>query len=240
MQRQFIYKDFAHYYDLIYSRKNYKKEAATIKRLILRYQKSKGKDLLEVACGTGGHVQYLKNDFDVLATDINARMLGVARKNVKGVTFKQADMVNLNLGKEFDVIVCLFSSIGYVKTYPNLKKTLRNFSCHLKRGGVAIIEPWFTKSTYEAGSPHLTTYGNDDTKIARACVSKMCGGISVMDMHYLVAERNNNVKHFVDRHELAMFEPEKVLRFMKIAGLQAKFLKNGLLKDRGIYIGIKQ
>ena len=58
--------------------------------------------------------------------------------------------------------------------------------------------------------------------------------------HYLVAEKNKDVKHFVDRHELGMFESEKFLQFMKAAGLQAKFLKNGLMEDRGIYIGIKK
>ena len=240
MQKQSIYKDLAHYYDLIYSWKNYKKETATIKRLISKYQKSKGKDLLEVACGTGGHALYLKNDFEILATDVNAEMLKVARKNIKGVAFRQADMVSLNLGRKFDVIICLFSAIGYVKTYSNLKKTLNNFACHLTRGGVVIIEPWFTRSAYQAGSPHLSTYGDDNIKIARECVSKVRGDVSIMDMHYLVAERDNDVRHFVDRHELAMFEPGKVLRNMKTAGLQAKFLKNGLMKGRGMFVGIKR
>ncbi len=240
MQKQRIYKDLARYYDLIYSWKDYKKEALMIKRLISKYKKSKGNDLLEVACGTGKHIQYLKDNFSVLATDINTGMLGIARKNIKGVTFRQADIVKLNLGKKFDVIICLFSSIGYVKTYENLKKTLHNFAHHLKKGGIVIIEPWFTKSTYKVGSPHMTTYGDTDIQIARQNISRARGNISIMDMHYLVAERGKDVKYFVDRHELAMFEPKKILRFMKEAGLQAKFVKNGLMKDRGVYIGIKK
>ncbi len=113
MQKQTIYKNLARYYDPIYSWKDYKKEAATVKRLISKYKKSKGNDLLEVACGTGKHIQYLKDDFKILATDMNIGMLKVARKNIKGVTFRQADMTTLNLGREFDVLVCLFSSIGY-------------------------------------------------------------------------------------------------------------------------------
>jgi ubiquinone/menaquinone biosynthesis C-methylase UbiE len=196
--------------------------------------------LLEVACGTGRHIQHLKAKFTVLATDINARMLGVARRNVKGAVFKRADMVTLSLGKEFDAIVCLFSSIGYVKTDANLKKTLGNFARHLKKGGVLVIEPWLTKSTYTTGLPHMTTYGDSDIQIARLNISKVRDNVSVMDMHYLVAERDNAVKHFVDRHELAMFEPRRILDFMREAGLRAKFLKNGLMKDRGLYIGIKK
>ncbi len=166
-------------------------------------------------------------------------MLRVARQNVKGVRFQQADMVTLNLGKEFDVITCLFSSIGYVKTTADLKRTLQNFARHLKKGGVVIIEPWLTKEIFKKGLPHMTTYGDDHIKIARLDVSKARGNVSVLDMHYLVAEKDKAVRHFVDHHELTMFEPRQILRFMRQAGLRAKFIRNGLMKGRGLYVGVK-
>jgi len=238
-QKQTLYTDLARYYDLIYSWKDYKKEAATIQRLIVKYKRSKGNDLLEVACGTGRHIQYLKGNFRVLGTDISAGMLGVARKNIKGALFKRADMVTLNLGKEFDVITCLFSSIGYVKTYADLKRTLQNFGRHLKKGGVVVIEPWLTKEVYKKGQPFMTTYGGDDIKIARLCVSKVRGSSSIMEMNYLVAEKNKAVKHFIDRHELRMLEPQRILEFMRQAGLRAKFIRNGFTDGRGLYIGVK-
>jgi SAM-dependent methyltransferase len=240
MKQQTIYKGLARYYDLIYSWKDYKKEAAIVRRLVSKYKKSKGNHLLEVACGTGGHARYLSRHFKVVATDISPDMLRVARHNVKGVAFQQADMTALSLGRKFDVIVCLFSSIGYLKTRGRLKTTLQNFARHLKQGGVLIIEPWLSKATYRAGSPHMTTYGDNDIKVARLGVSKVRGDISVLDMHYLVAERNKPVRHFVDRHELRMIEPTKMLELMRGAGLQAVFAKKGLMKDRGLYIGTKK
>ena len=54
-------------------------------------------------------------------------------------------MTTMSLGRRFDVITCLFSTIGYVKTYQNLAKTLRNFADHLRPGGLLLIEPWFTE-----------------------------------------------------------------------------------------------
>ena len=81
--------------------------------------------MLEVASGTGKHIQYFKGSFSILATDISPAMLSIAKKNNSDVTFKQADMTQLNLGKNFDVILCLFSSIGYVKNYPDLTKTIQ-------------------------------------------------------------------------------------------------------------------
>lgn len=240
MKKQALYRELAPYYDLIYAWKNYKKEVDEIYKLIAEYKKSNGKDLLEVACGTGRHLQYFKQKFFCTGTDINQGILNVAKKKIKTVTFKKTNMVNMKLNKKFDVITCLFSAIGYVKTYQNLQKTLKNFAKHLKTGGVVLIEPWFTKSAYKAGSVHMATYENKDIKIARLTLSKIKGNISEMDMHYLVAERNKEVKHFVDRHELGLFEIDKTLQLMKQAGLKAKFLKNSLMEDRGLFIGVKE
>ena len=240
MKEQALYKELAKYYDLIYSFKDYKKEAARIRKLVSKYKRSEGRELLDVACGTGHHLSYLKEDFSCTGVDISKEILDVAKKNAKGVAFKEADMTTLDLGKEFDVITCLFSSIGYVKTYKNLRKTIRNFSKHLKKGGVVLIEPWHTKLTYIPSSPHMETYDGKDIKIARLNVSELIGSLSVMDMHYLIAERAKGVKHFVDRHELGLFEVDETLRIMKEAGLQSKFLKRGLMQKRGMFVGVKQ
>ena len=242
MENQSIYKDkeLAKYYDLIYSWKDYKKEVEKIIKLIIKYKKSKGKNLLEVACGTGHHLQYFKDKFSCFGTDISEGMLAVAKNKIPSVKFKKANMIDFRLKEQFDVITCLFSSIGYVKTHENLRKTINNFVLHLKQGGVVIIEPWFTKSAYKPGFPHMTKYESKELKIARLCVSKVKGNISIMDMNYLVAEKDKGVKYFVDRHELGMFEVNETLKIMKDAGLKAKFLKNGLMKDRGLFIGIKK
>ena len=85
----------------------------------------------------------------------------------------------------------------------------------------------------------MTTYNGDNIKIARLCVCETRGIVSVMNMHYLIAEQDKKIKHFVDRHELAMFETDRVLEIMEANSLAAKFLKNGLIKDRGLYVGVK-
>ena len=146
-----MYKDLAKYYDLLYSHLNYRKEAKLIEDLISKFKKSDGKDLLELGCGTGKHLKFIKNKFRCIGTDINLQMIEIAKKNVKGVKFQQADMTNLNLNRKFDVIISLFSSIGYVKTYENLEKTIKNISRHLKPGGFVIIEPWLTKAKFKIG-----------------------------------------------------------------------------------------
>ncbi len=234
-----MYKELAEYYDLIYHWKDYKAEAEIIQELIKKYKISDGNYLLDVGCGTGMHTKYFKEDFSCTGIDINNEMVEVAKTKVKGVHFKRGDMIDFNLKTEFDVILCLFSSIGYVKTYSNLEKTMKNFANHLKKGGVLVIEPWFTKSIYRVGEPGMTTYDGTDVKIARVNTTKIEGDLSIMDMHYLIAERNADVIHYVDTHELGLFEIDKTLEFMEKANLQSEYLENGLMKDRGLYIGVK-
>ena len=166
MNSQVLYKELAEYYDLIYSRKKYRKEADKLFKLISRYKKSHGKDLLEIACGTGHHLKCFKSKFNCTGLDINENMLKIARRRVPGVKLVKGNMINFRLNKKFDVITSLFSSIGYVKTHSNLKKTINNFSNHLRKGGVVLIEPWFTKSTFHPGNPFLDTYNSKKIKIA--------------------------------------------------------------------------
>jgi len=213
-----MYKKLAKYYDLIYHWKDYEKESYSIKELVKKYKKSDGNKLLDVGCGTGKHIEQFKDDFSCTGIDINNEMVEVAQTKFKDVFFHQGDMVDFNLKTEYDVILCLFSAIGYVKTYSNLEKTMLNFGNHLKKGGVIVIEPWFTKSTYLVGEPGMTTYDGKDVKIARLNTTKIDGDLSIMDMHYLIVEKNEDVIHYVDTHKLGLFETDKTLELMEICG----------------------
>lgn len=234
-----MYKELAKYYDLIYSWKDYEKETLKINEIIKKYKNSDGNKLLDVACGTGKHIEYLQENFSCTGIDLNEEMIEIASDNMNDVSFKQADMINFNLNDSFDVITSLFSSIGYVKSYDNLEKTIMNFSNHLKTGGIVIIEPFFTKSTYTVGLPSMTTYDGEDIKIARLNTTKLENDLSVMEMHYLIVERDKDVKYFVDRHEVGLFDVDRFLEIMKTSGFKAEFLKDGLMRGRGLYIGIK-
>ena len=68
------YKELARYYDLIYPYKNYKKEAEDISDLISKYKRSEGDTLLDVACGTGKHLEYFQNEFSCTGIDLNQEM----------------------------------------------------------------------------------------------------------------------------------------------------------------------
>src|SRR5437667_5145099 len=135
-----LYDRSAELYDTIYSFKNYEKEAAKLHQLIQKHKRSKGGDLLEVACGTGGHISYLKNNYSVEGLDLSPQMLRLAKKKHPDIVFHRGDMDSFKLKKHFDAITCLFSAIGHVKTRRKLGVAVRNMSRHLKPGGVLRSE----------------------------------------------------------------------------------------------------
>ncbi|PIY60263.1 SAM-dependent methyltransferase [Candidatus Woesearchaeota archaeon CG_4_10_14_0_8_um_filter_47_5] len=238
-----LYRKYAWYYDLIYAWKDYKKEAETLVKLIAWYKRSPGNTLLDVACGTGRHLLYLKKHFQCTGIDCSEEMIHIARRKVRGVAFRTSDMRRLETHKPYDVITCLFGSIGYVKTLAALKKTLTGFSASLVKGGVAVVEPWFTPSDFEDGKPSMSVYEDKELKIARlnvSCRKGKLGKVSVLDMHYLIAERGKKVKHLTDHHELGLFTREELLLSMREAGFRVHYRAKGLMKGRGLVVGVKK
>ena len=103
--------------------KDHAAEAQKVHQLIQQHKRSSGNTLLEVACGTGIHASILRENYQVEGLDLDAEMLAVASQTYPDIPFHQADMADFDLGKQFDAITCLFSSIGYVKTKKRLESS---------------------------------------------------------------------------------------------------------------------
>jgi ubiquinone/menaquinone biosynthesis C-methylase UbiE len=231
------YGKLAMYYDLIYSFKDYKKEANQIVELVNQNKKLEGNQLLEAGCGTGKHLIFLKEYFECEGFDLNKDMIEVATKTVQGVKFGVANMIDFNFNKTYDIITCLFSSFAYVETLDNAEKTIENFANHLKYGGVLIIESWFAPDEFKDGRIGLNTYEDEQLKIARTTYSYKSESLSVIEMQFLVAEKGKGIRHFSDVHKMGLFEHNRIKALMEQHGFEVKII-DGLI-GRKLYLGIK-
>jgi ubiquinone/menaquinone biosynthesis C-methylase UbiE len=232
-----MYTKSVSFYDAIYGTKNYEEEALAIHKLIWKYRKSTGRSLLDVGCGTGGHLFFLQQHYAVRGLDINPDMLRLAHQRCPGVEFYEADMADFMLGYRVDIVISLFSSIGYVVTVDRLNRTLQRMSRHVKPGGVVIVEPWFTPEKWRPGTLHATFVDEPDLKIARMSISEVDGRISKFDLNYLVATPEG-ISHFVEHHELGLFTDDEYNKAFCDAGLTVSYEPDGLT-GRGLYIGTK-
>ncbi len=233
-----MWAELAPFYDVMYQWKDYRAEAERIHKLIQAHRMSSGNTLLDVACGTGGHTEFLREYFDVTGIDLNRAMLKVARKKIPGVPLLCRDMASFGLKRRFDAVVCLFSSIAYVRTYRNLKQAIACFGRHLKPGGILVIEPFFRTETFLPGTIQAGTLEAEGVKISRHTVSRRRGNLAVLDFHFLLSTMKG-VQYFRDTHELALFDRERFLEILSDAGLRTWYYEDGLMRERGLYVSLK-
>lgn len=235
-----LFNKSALYYDAIYDAagKDYKSESKRLLQLIRRHKKSKGKSLLDVACGTGRHISYLKSSFDVEGLDIERRLITIARKRNVGIQFHKGSMLTFKLPKRFDVITCLFSAIGYMTTVAKLRRAIRNMTLHLKPGGVLIVEPWITPRNFKNGSLHAVFVNEPKLKVARIGRSFARGRTSTLDFQYLIATPRTT-QSFREIEEFGLFTHSEYLASFRSAGLTVVYYDRGLI-GRGLYLGIKR
>ncbi len=224
-------------YDKIYSAqgKDYRKEVEYLMSVLHSRITDRKPTLLDVACGTGSHLFHLRKHFEVEGVDLSLEFVRAARSKLPRTRFYVGDMRTFRLGKEFNVVTCLFSSIGFMETTSRLQTAIRNMARHVKAGGVLLVEPWFPPGQLVDGRVSLATVDDDKLKIVRMATTKVEGTISRFDFHYLIGTPKGT-EHFVEKHRLGMFTKEEMTDAFEKAGLVVDYDEKGAT-GRGLYIG---
>lgn len=223
----------ARFYDAVYSFKDYAAEAAKVDALIKRRNPG-ARTLLDVACGTGKHLEHLHGRYDAEGLDLDPELLAIARERLPGIRLHEGDMATFDLGRRFDAVICLFSSIGYARTVEDLNRAVAAMAFHLEPGGVLAVEPWITPDAWQDGHVGAVFVDEPDLKIARVNLSERDGRLSRMDFHYLVASPAG-IDRFEERHELGLFTGDEYVAAFSATGLEVEHDPEGLI-GRGLYI----
>jgi SAM-dependent methyltransferase len=231
-----MFTETAELYDLFYEWKDYAGEAQKLHDMV-EVRAPGARTLLDVACGTGRHLEHLRAWYEVEGMDLDDGLLAVARTKLPGVRLEAADMRDFDLGRRFDVVTCLFSSIGYVQTPEALRSSVAAMAKHLAPGGLLIVEPWFTPSGFDPTHPTRAVLVERPGLIGvRMNDSRVHGRLSVMDFHYLVARPGRPMEHLLETHTLGLFTDDEYRSAFEAAGLAVEHDGEGLM-GRGLWIG---
>jgi SAM-dependent methyltransferase len=235
------YEKSARIYDLLYvgtGIKDYHAETAELRRVIEESCPG-AKTLLDVACGTGAHLAELRQWYEVEGADLSPAMLAVARIRLPGVPLHQADMRTLDLGRSFDAVICLFSSIGYVTKPDEMRSAVAGLAAHVAPGGVLILDGWVRPADWrESFRPEPDIASDDETLVVRLAFTRREGGITNLDMHHLV-QTADGIDYFVENHRLALTPTEDYVSAVQTAGLAARVIPD-YMPGRDRIVGLRK
>ena len=120
------YNQFAEYYDIIYSDKV---EDIEFYQLLAR----KGKQALEIGCGTGRvSIPLARAGIHITGIDNSEKMLAILKKKISNEKLNPrpelilTDMRTLNLNSQFPLIIIPFRSFLHNRSQDDQIKTLKN------------------------------------------------------------------------------------------------------------------
>jgi len=195
------------------------------------------RSVLDVGCGTGHHLELLAEHFEQLAgVDLSASMLDVARTRVPGVQLQLGDMREFSLGRRFDVVVSLFSAVGYMADAHELTLAVGAMAEHLAPGGVLVVDGWVRPEMWRAGDGGVAVESGaaGDEGLARFTRSRSDGRHTWLGMVYVHSTPQGVTTHR-DEHRLTLFTEEEYCAAFHAAGLDAKVVPSPM-EGRDRYI----
>ncbi|MCH7483730.1 MAG: class I SAM-dependent methyltransferase [Chloroflexi bacterium] len=222
-------------YDRLFAAKDYAAEALKL-RLIIESRSPRAQSLLDVACGTGRHLEALRRWYSVEGLDSSPEMLTAARRRLPDVPLHVEDMSGFDLGRSFDVVTCLFSAIACLPTRARLGTAVGAMTRHLNDGGLLIIEPWDEPPTNPAPTPPWLQRV-DDEQGTLVCVesTQLEGDYWHQDSHYLLISEGV-VEHVREKRTLGAFCADDYAKTSDAGGLSLEHDPVGL-NGRGLFIG---
>jgi SAM-dependent methyltransferase len=233
----------AELYDLFYAEKPYAEEAAFVHDCLKRFALSPTHEILELACGTGRHAfQLEKHGYRITATDYSPDMLRVAQQraaqNRSKVLFIPSDLRNLQVSAgTYDAAICLFDSIGYLKTSEALAEAFAGIERCLRPNGLFIFEFWHAAAMLSQYSPvRLRRWTVPDGEVLRISETTLDRKDQLANVSYTVYELKNDGTYstFCERQTNRFFFPEEMRTLISGAGFEMLKLYAGFQEEEAI------
>jgi len=229
-------ESFAELYDTFYADKPYQQETEFINSLIRGRLGHGPLRLLELACGTGNHSFHFERlGYRVFASDISTHMIQVAKRKAQrlesSVDFQVGDMCDMGAGDApYDVIVCLFDSVGYLLENERVVRCLNNIYNNLKHGGLCILEYWHAGAMLSARSAiRYRTFKAPNCEILR--VSETTCSLSeqncTVDFNIVVTKTDGTWSSFRESHKNRYFLKKEMDLFFQVVHLRPQACYGG-------------
>ena len=223
------YKDWfnSEHYIKVYSHRDEteaEKLVALITKIIILQP---GSSVLDMACGSGRHaISFAKMGFDVTAVDLSELLISEARKNaletgVK-IDFVLSDLLEYKTSKRFDLVLNLFTSLGYFENDEENFSVIKKAYALLNQGGYFVLD-YFNKDYLLKNLIPTTIFSENGFRITQ---NRSIEGTRIVKQ--ITIENDGSVEEFYE--SVRLYDYEEILNYIKKAGFAT-------IKQYGDYFG---
>ncbi|MBK6627874.1 MAG: class I SAM-dependent methyltransferase [Flavobacteriales bacterium] len=199
------------YYKLLYGHRDEDDAEVWVSTILRRCEAGPGTTVLDMACGRGRHARWFAEvGCDVTGIDLSAESIAEARHDVPSAHFAVHDIRVPFASAAFDLVVCLFTSLGYFEDEDDDRKALAAAFAAARPGGrfvldfmnsVRVLKELVPMECVQAGGVRFT--------IARSSEDGMV-------VKRILAEDASGRHHFEER--VSALAPERLMQLVREAG----------------------
>jgi SAM-dependent methyltransferase len=224
------FSSFAGYYDILYQDQEYNAECDVLESVFEEYATSSVADVLDCACGTGGHSLPLADrGYSIHGIDKSNTMLELAESkheamaNTEGeVRFSQRNLTDFDLDKTFDAAICMTSSLGYLNRNEQILNGLRNIRSHLDTGSLFVFDVWNGLAVLDGPEQRIKTSSRDDIQIIRTTIPELKGmqHLCTLDYELYILDGGSLSEQWTEVHQMRYFFPKELELYLNQTGFE--------------------
>jgi SAM-dependent methyltransferase len=222
-----LYSDLSGYYDQFCADVDYAGQCAFARRVFDAFGRSGGRTCLDLACGTGQHLQDMQqHGFEVHGLDNSADMLALARQRCPDASLQLCDLAGFEQQNQFDFLTCFLYSLHYSHPIQALFETLKRSFAALKPGGVLLFNAVDASGVQNDGG--VTTRQQDGAEsLSFKSGWQYRGTGEVLDLHLTITrESGAGTQQWRDRHTMTALTFPQLHELLERAGFDVTVLEH--------------
>jgi SAM-dependent methyltransferase len=163
-----------------------------------------------------------------VGVDRSPDMLALARAKIGAppgkcaLEFVQGDIRDLHLPAQFDVVLMMFTVLGYQRTAEDIAAALDAVRRHLNGGGFFIFDVWNGDAVLaQRPAPRSVTTTESGVDILRRSTTDLDAQRQLCHVHFALQrqETGGDARAWFETHTIRYFFPDELALLLKASGL---------------------